>query len=157
MPFLSIYFKRFPNKLQELLQYMSIIREAASRSPSSISWRTYDEQFRLRQATFVQPWGRLYSDLWLRVMTASTTEPEQSTVNMVKGTCFDFNNGFCAWNSCRYTHACSHCGGTNHGRQSCFRLHNQSVIRGSSTFRQSRGFRPYAGGGRAFQRPGNKQ
>ena len=28
---------------------MSIIREAANRS--SLSWRTYDEQFRLRQAT----------------------------------------------------------------------------------------------------------
>ena len=59
--FSSIYLKKYPNKTQELLQYMSIIREAANRS--SLSWRIYDEQFRLRQATNVQPWGRLNSDL----------------------------------------------------------------------------------------------
>ena len=41
--FSSIYLKGYPNKLQELLQYMSIIREAASRS-STLSWRSYDEQ-----------------------------------------------------------------------------------------------------------------
>ena len=57
--FSSIYLKKYPNKTQELLQYMSIIHEAANRS--SLSWRTYDEQFRLRQATNVQPWGRLNS------------------------------------------------------------------------------------------------
>ena len=39
--FPSIYIKRYPSKCQELLQYISIIRQAASRS-SSLSWRTYD-------------------------------------------------------------------------------------------------------------------
>ena len=67
--FSSIYLKKYPNKAQELLQYMSIIR--ASATCSSLSWRTYDEQFRLRQAINVQPWGRLNSDLWLRVMTTN--------------------------------------------------------------------------------------
>ena len=44
--FSSIYLKKYPNKTQELLQYISIIHEEANRS--SPSWRTYDEQFRLR-------------------------------------------------------------------------------------------------------------
>lgn len=153
--FASIYLKRYPNKLQEILQYLSIIREAASRSSPALSWRTYDEQFRLRQASCVQPWGKLNSDLWLRVMTSNTSLQDQPTP--ARGTCFDFNNGFCAWTSCRYTHACSHCGGTSHGRQTCFKLHNQNVMRGGSVFRRSRSFRPNARGGRPFQRPGNQQ
>ena len=36
LTFLSIYLQKYPNKTQELLQYMSIIREAANRS--SLSW-----------------------------------------------------------------------------------------------------------------------
>lgn len=155
--FSSIYLKRYPDKIQELLQYMIIIRDAASRSTSTFSRRTYDEQFRLRQATSVQPWGKLNSDLWLRVMTSSTSQSDQPT--QPKGTCFDFNNGFCAWNNCRYTHACSHCGGTTHGRQTCFRLHNQNITgRGMvPSFRRFRRFPSSARGGRPFQRPGNKQ
>lgn len=152
--FSSIYLKKFPNKAQELLQYMSIIRDAAARS-SSLSWRTYDEQFRIRQATKVQPWGKLNSDLWLRVMTSSGTSFPSEVTNPNIGTCFDFNNGFCSWNSCKFTHACSHCGGINHGRQTCFKLSN--VNRGGSHFRRSRGYQPYARGGRPFTRRGNKQ
>ena len=49
--FSSIFRKKHPSKTQELLQYMSIIREAASRSPSSFAWRQYDEHFQLGQAT----------------------------------------------------------------------------------------------------------
>ena len=52
--FTSINLKKYPGKAQELLQYMSIIREAASRSPSSLSWWSYDEQFRIRQSITVQ-------------------------------------------------------------------------------------------------------
>ena len=42
--FASIYLKKYPGKMQEILHYMSIIREAATRS-FSLSWQTYDEQF----------------------------------------------------------------------------------------------------------------
>ena len=152
--FSSIYLKKFPNKAQELLQCMSIIREAAARS-SSLSRRTYDEQFRIRQATKVQPWGKLNSDLWLRVMTSSGISFPSEVTNPNIGTCFDFNNGFCSWNSYKFTYTCSHCGGINHGRQTCFKL--SSVNRGGSHFRSSRGYQPYARGGRPFTRRGNKQ
>ena len=45
--FTSISLKIYPNKAQELLQYMNIILEAVSRSPSfaSLAWQSYDEQF----------------------------------------------------------------------------------------------------------------
>ena len=55
--FISVYIRRHPGKIQDLLQYMAIIWEAANRSPPSMTWRTYDEQFRLRQAASPQPWG----------------------------------------------------------------------------------------------------
>ena len=72
--FTSIYLKKYPHKAQELLQYINIIREAASRSPSfaSLAWRSYDEQFRIRQASSPQPWDKLNPDLWLRVMTSTS-------------------------------------------------------------------------------------
>ena len=95
--FSSIYLKKYPNKTQELLQYMSIIHEAANRS--SLSSRTYNEQFRLRQATNVQPWGRLNSDLWLRVLTTNNYQSQtESYVN--RAACLDFNNGYCSFNHC---------------------------------------------------------
>ena len=49
---------------------MSVIREAATRYPSS-AWVSYDQQFRLRQAYELtrQSWGSLNGELWLRVMS----------------------------------------------------------------------------------------
>ena len=152
--FSSIYLKKYPNKTQELLQYMSIIREAANRS--SLSWRTYDEQFHLRQATNVQPWGRLNSDLWLRVMTTNNYQSQtESYVN--RAACLDFNNGYCSFIHCKFTHACSNCWRTNHGRQTCFKLTSPNVNRGGPAFRRPRGFHPYARGARPFPRRGNRQ
>lgn len=160
--FMSIYLKKYPSKCQELLQYMTIIREAASRS-NSLSWRTYDEQFRLRQAHDVQSWGKLNSDLWLRVMsggfaTSTTNLASQSALQQTKGTCYDFNKGTCSWNPCRFIHACSNCGGKNHARVTCFKLQgSESINRGGSTFRRFRGFRPFSRGGRTYNRRGNRQ
>ena len=140
--FSSIYLKRYPNKSQELLQYMSIIREAASRS-STLSWRSYDEQFRLRQALSVQSWGKINSDLWLRVMTSSTAQSTITNVGQTdlhtKGTCFDFNDGFCGRLNCKFSHVCSHCSASSHGRVTCFKAGYTSSNRGGPNFRR---FRP---------------
>ena len=88
------------------VQYMSIIREAASRS-SSLFWRTFDKQFRLRQAANVQSWGAINNDLWLRIMTMPTAPFKAETPTVRKNTCFDFNNDSCHWNSCKFLHVCS--------------------------------------------------
>ena len=62
--------QKHPNKAQELLQYMAIIRDASARH-GSLLFRNNDEQFRLRQAIELQPWGKLNPDLWLRIMSSS--------------------------------------------------------------------------------------
>lgn len=112
--FMSIYVRQQLDTIQDLLQYMSIIREAAGRSPS-MAWLAYDQQFRLRQASNLQPWGKLNPDLWLRIMSASAymtnhvpTTPAQifnsagsPPSRMQKSnTCLDFNNSFCTWQVC---------------------------------------------------------
>lgn len=157
--FISIYLKKYPDKTQDLLQYMNIIREAAARTPS-LSWRTYDEQFRLRQSTNPQPWGKLNSDLWLRVMTVTSTSTQSESFRVSKPHCLDFNNGFCPYNPCKFAHTCSNCSGSNHGRQTCFKLMTPNT---PHVFRGSQGFRPYRftspsarGRGRPFARRGNQ-
>ena len=47
--FMSIYLSRYPDKTQELLKYITAIRDAAAKFPN-YAWRQYDEQFRVRQA-----------------------------------------------------------------------------------------------------------
>ena len=156
--FTSIYLKKYPGKAQELLQYRSIIREAASRSPSSLSWRSYDEQFRIRQSTTVQSWGKLNPDLWLRVMTAMPSSTQSNVTPFTKGACLDFNSSTCFWNPCRYNHVCSNCGGQNHGRLNCFKLQGSALAnRGGFSFRRFRGYHTIFHGGRPFSRRGNKQ
>ena len=156
--FSSIYLEKFPNKTQELLQYMSIIREAASRTNTGLAWRLYDEQFRLRQAIQVQSWDHINADLWLRVLGTSIpntpTKPRTSGTN----TCNFFNQGYCSYNPCRFPHVCSHCGGTNHGRINCFQLKDNASAGGTnSSFRKFRGSRPFNRGGRNFANRGNRQ
>ena len=167
--FASIYLKRFPSKTQEILQYMNIIREAASRS-ATFTWRSYDEQFRLRQESEVESWGKINSDLWLRLMTSSTvTAPQASTTSntsstskldptRVIGTCFDFNDGFCPRFYCKFKHVCSNCNNPNHGRVTCFRQASSASDRGSTNFRGPRGNNYNRGGlGRSQSRRGNRR
>ena len=47
--FISIYCSAHENRVQELLTYMSDVRLGAQRS-SSLGWKPYDEQYRLRKA-----------------------------------------------------------------------------------------------------------
>lgn len=158
MIFISIYLKKHPSKAHELLQYMSIIREAATRNVG-LSWRTYEEQFRLRQAKNLQSWAKINSDLWLRVLSMGNSVanvPPKSKPNT--STCNYFNQGYCSYKPCRFPHVCSHCGGSNHGRINCFQLKDQ--VTGSSnvsTFRRFRGTRPFNRGSRNYANRGNRQ
>ena len=147
--FMSIYLVKYPDKVQELLQYMVIIREAASRS-KSFAWRSYDEQFRIRQAANLQPWDKLNYDLWLRIMTNQLHE-QQPIHTMGKGSCIDFNKGTCSWKQCKFPHSCSHCGLTNHGKSNCFKL---NPSRGGHSFRGGRGYHSQGRGGNS--RSGNQ-
>ena len=150
-------FEAIPKQDQEILQYINIIREAASHS-ATFTWRSYDEQFRLRQESEVESWGKINSDLWLRLMTSSTvTAPQASTMpnssntskldpTRVLGTCFDFNDGFCPRSYCKFKHVCSNCNNTNHERVTCFRQASSISDRENTNFRGPRGFNSNRGG-----------
>ncbi|MCU7801312.1 MAG: hypothetical protein KZQ70_14565, partial [gamma proteobacterium symbiont of Lucinoma myriamae] len=120
--FMFIYLRKHPQKTFELLQYMSVIREAANKQ-GGLSWRIYDEQFRIRQAAFPSSWSTINSDLWLRVMSGPgqgvTSTAQINTVQPKKSACFDFNKGYCRWMPCKFDHCCSVCGQYSHGAWSC--------------------------------------
>lgn len=121
--FSSVYLLEYPQRTQEILKYMTLIREAANRN-AGFGWRLYDEQFRLRQVVKVQPWGVINSDLWLRCfpsgpVNAMSTSGSFSSAGHKPPACLDFNKGNCQWTACRYTHACSACSSTQHGKWAC--------------------------------------
>ena len=63
--YMSVFTHAFPNRTQELLQYMSIIRHAAHRH-KGVGWCIYDVKFR-RKAALDQSinWSELDQQLWL--------------------------------------------------------------------------------------------
>ena len=135
--FAAIMIHKSPNKANELLQYMAIIREAESRSAGSYSWRAYDEAFRMRQALQPQSWSEINADLWLRMMTlpahpASLSRPSVTPPAPKLRPCFQFNssNG-CSFRQCKFDHVCLACRGT-HSQQSCPRYLDQP-FRGPTT------------------------
>ena len=147
----SIYLSAHPDQTQDLLQYMFVIREAA-RKHDGDQWRTYDEQFRLRQGTSFTPWSRINSDLWLRCFSGTNKLSPRpfadSQAKMPPPPCIDFNKGFCQWKSCRFPHVCAICSSAQHGRWRC-RMSTPSNV--ANNFRGS--FRPtYKGWARGATR-----
>ncbi|MEW8544393.1 MAG: hypothetical protein AB2693_12740, partial [Candidatus Thiodiazotropha sp.] len=127
--FMAIYLKKYQDKVFELIQYMSTIREAESRC-QSLAWREYDAEFRTRQALKHEPWNKIYSDLWLKLMT-NTNKLEANTFQfkpsfagqsnqsrLTLGICFDFNKGKCYFKNCRFSHVCLACKG-DHPENQC--------------------------------------
>jgi hypothetical protein len=120
--FSSIYLSAHQELTQDILHYMFVIREAAYKY-GGLFWRTYDEQFRLRQASQFMPWSSINSDLWLRcfsgVSRPFTPCAAPSTAPTKPPPCIDFNKGYCKWSNCRYPHVCSVCSTPQHGRWNC--------------------------------------
>ncbi|XP_033760464.1 uncharacterized protein LOC117342417 [Pecten maximus] len=127
--FMSIYLERFPHKTQELLQYISTIRGAASQGVSG-GWQIYDEQFRARLSQSPgSPWNQINSNLWFRVMTPQAggmgknnqakdyTKDSQVGNYKPSGACHAFNKGNCKWDNCRFAHVCSICADSHSATQ----------------------------------------
>ena len=139
--FASIYLQQFPNKTQQLLKYMSVIRDASRKYPVN-AWRTYDEQIRMRQSLQTHDWGKLNADLWMRTMS---TGPSTGIA------CREFNKGSCQFARCRYEHKCTLCGSFQHGMFRCTvgkssYDNRPTPFRGFGAnrfFRGSRGFRGF--------------
>lgn len=138
--FSSIYLSAHQEHTQDILHYMYVIREAASNFGGTF-WRTYDEQFRLRQATEFMPWSSINSDLWLRCFsgaarTQSSSDNMPAKQNQSKPPCIDYNKGYCKWVNCRYPHICSICFTQQHGRWQC-KANNDQSSNSSNSFRGS--------------------
>ena len=118
------YLKKHQNLVFELIQYMGTIREAESRCQAqNLAWREYDAEFRTRQALKSEPWKKIYSDLWLKLMTnTGKIESQASQTRMgslgqpyqpspLRMICFDFNKGRRYFRNCRFSHICLACKG----------------------------------------------
>ena len=132
--FSSIYVEAHPEQMQDILQYMFVIREAAGKYDDTM-WRKYDEPFRLRQAVKVSPWYKINPDLWLRCFSTQLGNQHRQppVYKSNPPPCIDFNKGFCNFTNCRYPHICSICFATQHGKWQCGRNQNTpfSPFRGS--------------------------
>lgn len=157
--FAAIYLKRHQDEVTDIFHYMATIREASSRS-SSLAWRTYDEQFRMRREYTHLPWSRLHSDLWLRTMTPSPPNftanlstnqghSNQLTIrtntpnNRPSGICMDFNKPQgCFYRACKYSHICSNCHGD----------HSELICKNSNPIPNRYNFRPFRTRSRPYHR-----
>ena len=109
----SIYTSAHPQSTQGILKYMYNIELGASRT-STLGWRDYDQQYRLRKARSpTSSWGTTDQELWLLYMNPMAAQPitagEQPSL-MNKSTVrkyYEFNNrGRCARHYCNYKHIC---------------------------------------------------
>lgn len=115
----SILLHKTPTLCQDLIKYMSIIREASTKL-KGFAWVTYDEQFRLRQAHYPSSWASINQELWLRCMALQETSTGSVTfgVALRPNTCNAYNRGHCTFTNCRFAHNCSSCG-AQHPRVTC--------------------------------------
>ena len=161
--FSSIYLAKFPEKVHELLHYVFNVRESAL-NKGGFAWRAYDEQFRLRQVFSPATWAKINTDLWWRCtqnrepLGGSASPLSRPVLASNKFSCHDFNNGFCKWPNCRFSHTCAGCGG-HHSHVNCQRHREsnhtptgQSAMRSQSTSRGRNYNNAFRGRGRAFFR-----
>jgi hypothetical protein len=132
--YLSIYLRIHVSETAELLQYMFNIREAASKQGGS-AWKSYDEQFRLRQANNKTSWGHINQDLWWRCNLG-----RQNANNSISAPlqCLDYNKGVCFRRTCKYAHSCRTCGSNRHGAIYCNANKSNSTNTSQATDSSSR-------------------
>ena len=116
--YISIFVSAHPERTQELLKYMNIIRTGQKRF-GGVGWRSYDEQFRYRLSLNPnQSWVDIDTELWLTYMHAPVSS--QVAANSAKK-CFDYNfKGICLRTVCSYLHRCLRCS-SNHPQGYCSR------------------------------------
>ena len=144
MIYMSVYLEVHMNRAIEMLKYMDIVRSAANQFTGQ-GWRTYDIQFRLKQAMNpAHSWAQIDSELWLRVLL--TPQPPMSSgyegrqrnfrdsftspfngsqqqfraSDLPQGVCFALNGkGVCKRINCPFQHRCSKCRKFGHSAIRC--------------------------------------
>ena len=117
--FINIYVGAHPEKVKDLLKYMSTVRLGAKRY-GGIGWKLYDEQYRLRQAQNpTNSWADIDQELWMLYMFYSPPMQRPLNNRQLPNLCFNYNNGRCLNRACQFTHKCIKCTGF-HPAVSCF-------------------------------------
>ena len=143
--FMAVYTVRHPGRCAELLKYAETVRMASVQFPG-LGWRSYDEQFRLRQeANPARSWAELDVELWVTVAAASVIAPASVRQDMNVGgfsgrasnhgnnytsisntsgykshVCFAYNTEKgCRWQFCKFAHRCKRCALHGHGLTNC--------------------------------------
>ena len=135
--FMAVFATRHPGRVAELLKYAETVKTASLQFPG-FGWRSYDEQFRLRQEQNpLRSWAELDVELWVTVAAASSLAivnnsltstgtggrtglfPGQSMARSGQ-ICFSYNSEKgCHWQGCRFTHKCRRCGIFGHAAFAC--------------------------------------
>ena len=136
--YMAMYARKHPNKVGEMIQYMSTIQLAASK----YTWENvayYDNVFRHWMAKNPnRSWGKTLGQMWnialcdpLSINRGQGGNYKQGGgKNQTRGICWRFNKGICnAGDKCRYPHKCTYCGGTSHGAHVCFKKARKSETR----------------------------
>ncbi|CAB4032393.1 gag [Paramuricea clavata] len=154
--YMSVFTHQFPNRAQELLQYMTIIRHAAH-CHKGVGWCIYDIKFRRKAALNLSlNWSEIDKQLWLMTFTVPPAslreeyplfhkEPQHYATpgTEQRGICRDFNrSGACKRAQCRYRHICNRCDGEHAGlycteNESLQPYRKQGKVHSSSSQRHS--------------------
>lgn len=128
--YMSVFTHKFPQRSQELLQYLSLIRYAA-RVHKGLGWAIYDYKFRQKAGqNKTRVWSEIDQQLWLKIFTVApsvlkeeyplfSNGPQTSSVSTGaerRGTCHNFNRlGWCHRAPCSFKHVCNKCAGAHPG------------------------------------------
>jgi len=128
--YMSVFTHKFPQRPQELLQYLSLIRYAA-RVHKGLGWAIYDYKFRQKAGqNKTRVWSEDDQQLWLTIFTVAPSVlkeeyspfskgPQTTSVSsggVRRGTCYAFNRGGrCNRDICIFKHVCSRCSGAHPG------------------------------------------
>lgn len=128
--YMSVFTYKFPQRSQELLQYLSLIRYAA-RVHKGLGWAIYDYKFRQKASLDkTRVWSEIDNQLWLTIFTVAPSALKEeyplfnkgpqpnsvSTGGEMRGTCHAFNRtGKCNRDPCSYRHICNRCSGPHPG------------------------------------------
>ena len=71
--YMAVIVEKFPNRALELIEYLRLIRYAASHSPG-LGWVAYDHQFRTQAANNKDIyWGTMDMQLWVKIFCVSAS------------------------------------------------------------------------------------
>lgn len=140
--FIEIFSLKHPERTNELLRYLSVIRNIAANNPLH-KWLEYDSTFRLRMSKNpTRSWAQIDGHLWLTCGLSG----DNMSLNTNAPPCYEYNfKGYCNRNNCTYAHSCIKCK-VGHPASTCNAYAEARVNRGSAFSQQySSNWQPYSG------------